>query len=55
MKVVQVQGTKYYIYNKDDAVSLAHKLSREGYSVEEIARLLEISPRTVKKYLQDCW
>ena len=55
MKTINVNGTKYYIQSKDDLISLSHQLAKSGYTVEEIARLLEISPRTVKKYLQDCW
>ena len=55
MKVVQVQGTKYYIQSKDDAISLAHKLSREGYSISEIASILGVRESTVRRYLQDCW
>ena len=55
MKVVEVQGTKYYIYNKDDAVSLSHELARKGYSVEEIASILGVRESTVKRYLSDCW
>jgi len=55
MKVVQVGNSRYYIYNKDDAVSLAHQLSREGYSISEIAKILSVTERTVKRYLQDCW
>ena len=55
MKIVQIGSSRYYIQTKDDAVSLSHQLARQGYTVEEIARLLEISPRTVRKYLSDCW
>ena len=55
MKVVEVQGTKYYIYNKDDAVSLTHQLARKGYDVAEIARILGVKESTVRRYLSDCW
>ena len=55
MKVVVIGNTKYYIQNRDDLVSLSHELSRKGYSIEEIARLLEVTPKTVKRYLSDCW
>jgi DNA-binding NarL/FixJ family response regulator len=55
MKVVEIQGTKYYISSRDDMISLAHQLARKGYSESEIARLLQVSERTVKKYLSDCW
>ena len=55
MKTVQIGNERYYIYNKDDAVSLSHKLAKEGYSVEEIARLLGVKESTVRRYLSDCW
>ena len=55
MKVVQIGQTKYYIQSKDDAISLSHQLARQGYSEEEIARILQVSVRTVRKYLADCW
>ena len=55
MKVVEVQGTKYYIYNKDDAVSLAHQLAKSGYDVSEIAKILGVTEKTVRRYLSDCW
>ena len=55
MKIVEVQGTKYYIQSKDDAVSLSHQLARKGYSVTEIARILGVRESTVKRYLSDCW
>jgi len=55
MKVVEVQGTKYYIYNKDDAVSLAHQLTKSGYTVQQIASILGVTEKTVRKYLSDCW
>ena len=55
MKVVVVGNSKYYIYGKDDMISLSHQLARQGYSVQQIAELLGMSERTVKHYLSDCW
>ncbi len=55
MKVVSVNGSRYYIQSKDDMISIAHELAKQGYDISGIAKLLEISERTVRKYLQDCW
>jgi len=55
MKIVEIGGPRYYIYNKDDAVSLSHELVKKGYSVEEIAKILGVRESTVRKYLSDCW
>ena len=55
MKVVQVGQTKYYVQSRDDAVSLAHQLARQGYDVAEIARILGVTEKTVRRYLSDCW
>jgi len=55
MKVVQVGNSRYYVQSRDDMVSLAHQLSREGYSISEIAKILGVTERTVRKYLADCW
>ncbi|MCG2868284.1 MAG: helix-turn-helix domain-containing protein [Candidatus Nanopusillus sp.] len=55
MKVVQIGQTKYEIRSKDDLVSISHELARKGYSIAEIARILGVTERTVKKYMSDCW
>ena len=55
MKIVVVGQTKYYIQSRDDMISLAHQLAREGKSIAEIAQILGISVKTVKRYLSDCW
>ena len=55
MKTINVNGTKYYIQSKDDLISLTHELTKKGYNEEEIARILDVSMRTVRKYLSDCW
>ncbi len=55
MKTIKVGQTKYYIESSDDMISLAHQLIRQGYTVSEIANVLGVSEKTVRKYLQDCW
>ena len=55
MKVVNVNGTRYYVQNKDDLISLSHELARKGYSVSQIAQILGVSERQVKKFMSECW
>ncbi len=55
MKVIKVGSTTYYIQSKDDMINLTRELAKQGYDISEIAKLLEISERTVKRYLSDCW
>ncbi len=55
MKVVNVNGTKYYVQSKDDLISLAHELARKGYSITQIANVLGVSERQVRKYMSECW
>ena len=55
MKIINVNGTKYYVQSRDDMVSLSHELARKGYDVSEIARILDVTERTVRRYLSDCW
>jgi DNA-binding NarL/FixJ family response regulator len=55
MKSISVKGVTYYLETEDELIDLAHQLAREGYTVQQIASLLNISERTVKKYLSDCW
>ena len=55
MKTINVNGSRYYIQSKDDLISLSHELARQGYSEAEIAKLLGVTVRTVRKYLADCW
>jgi len=55
MKIVEVNGERYYIQSRDDMVSIAHELAKKGYNEEEIARILDVSVRTVRRYLSDCW
>jgi len=55
MKVVQVQNTRYFIQDKDDEINLVHELARQGYSISQIAKILGVSEKQVRKYLQDCW
>ena len=55
MKVVSVNGSRYYISSRDDEVSLVHQLIKQGYSIQQIAQFLGISEKKARKYLQDCW
>jgi predicted transcriptional regulator YheO len=55
MKVVKLGNEKYLIQSRDDMIYLVHKLAYKGFTVSEIAVVLGISEKTVKKYLQDCW
>jgi len=55
MKVVQVRNTRYFIQDEDDLISLVHQLIKENYSISEIAQILNISERKVRRYLNDCW
>ena len=55
MKTIKVGSTTYYIQDKDDEISVTHELVKQGYTVEEIARILSLTSKQVKKYLQDCW
>ncbi len=55
MKVVSVNGSRYYIQSKDDMISLTHQLARMGYSIAEIAQILDVRESTVRRYLNDCW
>ena len=55
MKTINVNGTKYNVSTKDDMIFLTHKLIQQGYSIKQIAEILGITEKTVKKYLQDCW
>jgi transposase-like protein len=55
MKVVNVNGERYEIRSKDDMISLAHQLVKSGYSIAQIAEILGVTERTVKRYLSDCW
>ncbi len=55
MKVVNVNGSRYYIQNKDDVIYVIHELIKMGYTITQIANLLGINERTVKRYLSECW
>jgi len=55
MKVVQIGTSRYYIQSKDDEVSLAHQLVKQGYSIVQIAKILGVSERVVRKYMSECW
>jgi len=55
MKVIEINGSRYYVNGKDDLISLSHQLARQGYTVSQIAKALGISERTVKHYMSECW
>ena len=55
MKIININGERYYIQSKDDLISLSHELVKSGYDISEIARILGVTERTVRKYLNDCW
>jgi hypothetical protein len=55
MKQVVIKGVRYPIECVDDEISLAHQLAREGYTIREIAQILNVPERRVKKYMEDCW
>ena len=55
MKVVEVEGVRYYVESEDELINLAHQLAREGYSISQIASFLGISEKKVKKMMEDCW
>ena len=55
MKTINVNGVRYYIESEDELIDLAHQLARKGYSLSQIASLLNVSERKVKRYLNDCW
>ena len=54
-KIVQVGKAKYWIYSKEDEISLVHELAKMGYEIPKIAKILGVSERTVKKYMTECW
>jgi len=55
MKVVEINGTRYFIQDKDGLISVTHELARKGFSIAQIAKALSISERQVRKYLEDCF
>ncbi|AZI75944.1 helix-turn-helix domain [Sulfolobales Beppu rod-shaped virus 1] len=54
-KIVQIGQTRYYIESEDDEISLTHELARKGYSVKQIASILGVSEKKVRKYISECW
>jgi predicted transcriptional regulator len=55
MKVVSVNGSRYYISSRDDEINIAHELARKGFSIAQISQILGVSERQVKKYMSECW
>ena len=54
-KEVEVKGKTYVIQNKEDYVKLVHELAIQGYTLSQIAKLLNISEKKVLSYMQECW
>jgi len=54
-RIIQIGQTKYYINSRDDLISLSHELARQGKSIAEIAKILGVSERVVRKYMSECW
>jgi len=55
MKIVEIKGLRYFVQDKDDMISIAHELTEKGYNIKQIAQMLNISEKQVRKYLEDCW
>ena len=55
MKQVNVKGIIYPVESEDDLITLTHQLAREGYSTREIAQILGLTEKKVKRYMEDCW
>ena len=55
MKTVRVQNVTYYIESEDELIDLAHQLAKQGYSISQIAQILNVSERKARKYMEDCW
>jgi len=55
MKVVEVGNVRYFVESEDDMISIVHELARKGHSISQIAQILNISERKVRKYLEECW
>jgi len=55
MKVIQVGQTRYFVESEDELIDLGHQLAKQGYSISQIAQILNISEKKVKRYMEDCW
>jgi DNA-binding NarL/FixJ family response regulator len=55
MKVVNINGSRYYIEDKEDEITVVHQLISQGYTVSQIAQIMGVTQKTVKKYMSDCW
>ena len=55
MKTISVKGVTYYLETEDELIDLAHQLAKEGYSIVQIAKILGVSERVVRKYMSECW
>jgi len=52
-KIVEVEGTKYWINTPDDMSSMIRDLLKKGYSIERIAQLTGIDKKWIKRYLNN--
>jgi DNA-binding transcriptional regulator LsrR (DeoR family) len=55
MRYVKVQNKMYPVEDQDDLISLTHELYRQGYTVDEISKVLNLGKRKIIKMLEDCW
>jgi len=55
MKVVNVNGVRYYLSDREDEINLIHELVQRGYDIAKIAQILGISERKVRNMINDCW
>jgi len=55
MKTINVNGVRYYIQDKEDEITIVHQLISQGFTVSQIAQILNISERKVRNMINDCW
>ena len=55
MKTINVNGSRYYIQDKEDEITIVHQLISQGFTVSQIAQILNISERKVRNMINDCW
>ena len=55
MKTINVNGSRYYIQDKEDEITVVHQLISQGFTVSRIAQILNISERKVRNMINDCW
>ena len=55
MKIVEIKGLRYFVQDKDDMISIAHELTEKGYNIKQIAQILGVTEKKVRKMMEDCW